>query len=38
MKVDLVTESAVSPYLADAIYRDAVVIYGIRAILNEASC
>ena len=27
MKVDLVTENAVSPYLADAIYRDAVVIY-----------
>lgn len=25
--VDLVTENAVSPYLADAIYRDAVVIY-----------
>ena len=27
MKVDLVTENAVSPYLADAIYRDAVMIY-----------
>ena len=27
MKVDLVTENAVSPYLADSIYRDAVVIY-----------
>ena len=27
VKVDLVTENAVSPYLADAIYRDAVVIY-----------
>jgi len=27
MKVDLVTENAVSPYLADAICRDAVVIY-----------
>ena len=27
MQVDLVTENAVSPYLADAIYRDAVVIY-----------
>ena len=27
MKVDLVTANAVSPYLADAIYRDAVVIY-----------
>ncbi|CCJ35579.1 nucleotidyltransferase [Methanoculleus bourgensis MS2] len=27
MKVDLVTKNAVSPYLADAIYRDAVVIY-----------
>ena len=27
MKVDLVTENAVSPYLADAIYRDAMVIY-----------
>ncbi|CCJ36897.1 nucleotidyltransferase [Methanoculleus bourgensis MS2] len=27
MKVDLVTENAVSPYLADAIHRDAVVIY-----------
>jgi len=25
--VDLVTENAVSPYLADAIHRDAVVIY-----------
>jgi len=30
MKVDLVTENAVSPYLADAIYRDAVVIYDAR--------
>ena len=27
MKVDLVAENAVSPYLADAIYRDAVMIY-----------
>lgn len=27
VKVDLVTENAVSPYLADAIYHDAVVIY-----------
>ncbi|MDD2472946.1 MULTISPECIES: nucleotidyltransferase family protein [unclassified Methanoculleus] len=33
MKVNLVTENAVSLYLADAIYRDAVVIYdagGLR--------
>ena len=30
VKVDLVTENAVSPYLADAIYRDAVVIYDAR--------
>jgi len=28
--VDLVTENAVSPYLADAIYSDAVVIYDAR--------
>ncbi len=27
MKVDLVTENAVAPTFADAIYRDAVVIY-----------
>lgn len=28
MKVDLVTENGVSPYLADPIRRDEVVIYG----------
>ena len=28
MKVDLVTEKAVSPYLVDAIRRDEVVIFG----------
>jgi len=32
--VDLVTESAVSPYLADVIYRDAVVIYDARGFLR----
>ncbi len=34
MKVDLVTESAVSPYLADVIYRDVVVIYDARGFLR----
>jgi predicted nucleotidyltransferase len=28
MKIDLVTEKAVSPYLVDSIRRDEVVIYG----------
>ena len=28
MKVDLVTENAVSPYLAGTIHRDEVVIFG----------
>jgi len=28
--VDLVTENAVSPYLADAVHRDAVVIYEAK--------
>jgi len=28
--VDLVTENAVSPYLADAVHRDAVVIYDAK--------
>jgi len=28
--VDLVTENALSPYLADTIHRDAVVIYDAR--------
>jgi len=28
MNVDLVTEKAVSPYLAGSIHRDEVVIYG----------
>ena len=28
VKVDLVTDKAVSPYLADRIHRDEVVIYG----------
>ena len=28
LKVDLVTENAVSPYLAGTIHRDEVVIYG----------
>jgi predicted nucleotidyltransferase len=28
VKVDLVTDKAVSPYLADMIHRDEVVIYG----------
>jgi hypothetical protein len=28
LKVDLVTEKAVSPYLAGTIHRDEVVIYG----------
>jgi predicted nucleotidyltransferase len=28
MKVDLVTDKAVSPYLADTIHRDEVVIFG----------
>ncbi len=32
MMVDLVTENAVSPYLADAIYRDAVVIYDAEGL------
>lgn len=28
MKVDLLTEKAISPYLAPAIHRDEVVIFG----------
>jgi hypothetical protein len=28
LKVDLVTEKAVSPYIADSIHRDELVIYG----------
>ncbi|MDD4252639.1 MAG: nucleotidyltransferase family protein [Methanoculleus horonobensis] len=28
--VDLITENAVSPYLADAVHRDAVVIYEAK--------